>query len=257
MPHPRIVCISHDAVSMLSELDALSYLVGRPSGICDEKLKSVPSIGGYGCPDLAKITSLSPDYVIGYSDFHASLIAELVSKHISTIALNHSNIEGIYSALRLIGGLVSKYREAEELIDRIQSRVSAVETDKLTNCPSVYFEEWPNPVACAPEWVSQMIESAGGKDIFAQKAKESAFKNRFICIEEVVQQNPDLIFVSWCGKPFIPETLIDRPGWKDLRAVKNKCVFELQGDIVLQPGPRFVEGLEFMHQIIKQETGRM
>ena len=71
--------------------------------------------------------------------------------------------------------------------------------------PRVYFEEWNSPLITGIGWVSELIEIAGGTDVFADLSGESLAKNRIVAdAKEVVRRSPDIIIGSWCGKPFRP-----------------------------------------------------
>ncbi|HEU5168384.1 MAG TPA: hypothetical protein VFU29_22720, partial [Chitinophagaceae bacterium] len=70
---------------------------------------------------------------------------------------------------------------------------------------------------------------------------------------EVVELNPDIIIASWCGKKFKKEQLVNRMNWKQVNAVKNDFVFEINSSIILQPGPAAVtEGIKKFVEIISK-----
>jgi len=67
-----------------------------------------------------------------------------------------------------------------------------------------------------------------------------------------VAANPDIILASWCGKKFKPARMLARPGWPDIKAVKEGYVYEIDSAIILQPGPAaLLAGLPQIHSIIK------
>ena len=117
--------------------------------------------------------------------------------------------------------------------------------------PKVYFEEWYDPLISGIQWVSELVEMAGGMDLFAENGKESLAKNRIIeNPKEVLEKEPDIILASWCGKKYKPKRMFDREGWKDTKAFRNDEYYEIDSGIILQPGPASVsEGLEIMHKI--------
>ena len=69
--------------------------------------------------------------------------------------------------------------------------------------------------------VSELIEIAGGTDIFADRRNQGTAKDRVVTAEEVVAQGPDLIIGSWCGKKFRPERVTLRPGFDRISAVRS------------------------------------
>ena len=71
----------------------------------------------------------------------------------------------------------------------------------------MFFEEWDDPHISAIRWVSELVGIAGGDDCFPELAQEPMGKDRIIADgAEIVRRNPDIIFGSWCGKKFRPET---------------------------------------------------
>jgi iron complex transport system substrate-binding protein len=71
--------------------------------------------------------------------------------------------------------------------------------------PRVYFEEWDEPLISGIRWASELIELAGGEDVFAERARSPLAKDR-MPTAEVIAAAPDIIIGSWCGKHFRPGT---------------------------------------------------
>ena len=86
-------------------------------------------------------------------------------------------------------------------------------------------------------WVSELIDAAGGLDIFADRAAGKSAKERIVTAPEVVAGMPDIIIGSWCGKKFRPEKVAGRPGFDQTPAVRNNAVSEIKSPLILQPGP--------------------
>ena len=83
--------------------------------------------------------------------------------------------------------------------------------------------------------------------------KESLAKDRIIKNPDIIlEKNPDIILVSWCGKKFKKDRLLNRRGWGNINAVKNDNIYEISSDIILQPGPAsLTEGVNIIFNIIK------
>jgi iron complex transport system substrate-binding protein len=104
-------------------------------------------------------------------------------------------------------------------------------------------------------WVSELIEIAGGIDVFADRASRGAAKDRVVTMEEVVTREPDLIIGSWCGKKFRPERVMARPGFDRTPAVQRQDVYEIKSLLILQPGPAaLTDGLAELQEIIVRWT---
>jgi iron complex transport system substrate-binding protein len=121
----------------------------------------------------------------------------------------------------------------------------------------VYFEEWDEPMISGIGWVSELIEAAGGIDVFADRASCKSAKERIVTAEEVVRSEPDIIIGSWCGKKFRAETLAKRPGFDRIPAVKNGALHEIKSPLILQPGPAaLTDGLAALQAIIANAISR-
>jgi iron complex transport system substrate-binding protein len=109
----------------------------------------------------------------------------------------------------------------------------------------VYFEEWDGPLISGIGWVSELIEIAGGDDVFAELRTQQAAKNRIVSPEAVIAAAPDVILASWCGKKVALDRIRQRPGWSDIPAVRNDRIVEIKSSLILQPGPAsLTDGLD-------------
>ncbi|MGB8898660.1 MAG: ABC transporter substrate-binding protein, partial [Methylocella sp.] len=117
--------------------------------------------------------------------------------------------------------------------------------------PKVYFEEWDDPMISGIAWVSELIEIAGGIDVFADLAHCKSAKDRIVTGEQIIARAPDIIVGSWCGKKFRPEKVVNRAGFDALPAVRRGAVHEIKSPLILQPGPAaLTDGLAAMEAII-------
>ena len=151
---------------------------------------------------LSKAIQLETDLVITSTDVQHQLAAELIKAGVTVWAMNVRSIEEIYDAIRNLGQLVRRSPQAEQLIIRMERDLQPVERHH-DHRPRVYFEEWPEPLITGIGWVSELIERAGGNDIFAELRREKKSSGRVITPEEVLAREPEIIFASWCGKPVL------------------------------------------------------
>jgi iron complex transport system substrate-binding protein len=121
----------------------------------------------------------------------------------------------------------------------------------------VFFEEWDDPLIAGIGWVSELVEIAGGIDIFADRRSKGAAKDRIVTIEEVVEREPDVIIGSWCGKKFRPERVSMRAGFDRSLAVQHRDLYEIKSSLILQPGPAaLTDGLADLVKIIQRWAAR-
>jgi len=133
--------------------------------------------------------------------------------------------------------------ESVAALREIRARAAA-----FTRRPRVFFEEWDTPLISGIRWVEELVEIAGGDPIFPDLRHASLAKDRIVDPDRVRDAKPDVIFASWCGKKVRPATIVERPGWKDVPAVKHGHIYEIKSTYILQPGPAsLTDGVAQLH----------
>jgi iron complex transport system substrate-binding protein len=161
-----------------------------------------------------------------------------VGRGITVQAFNQRDVAGILAMIRTLGALVGAAEKAEALAQRYERHLANVAVMAANRPrPRVYFEEWDDPLISGIGWVSQLIEIAGGEDVFADLAVRKAARDRIVSHEAVIAAAPDVILASWCGKKVVPEKIRQRPGWGQIPAVRNDRIVEIKSPLILQPGP--------------------
>jgi len=140
----------------------------------------------------------------------------------------------------------------ERWLNEFRQRLEPVEKVKFR--PRVYFEEWNDPLIAGIAWVSELIERAGGQDIFADLRSKRSASERVVLSEVVCRRNPDVIFASWCGRPVRIADIAARPGWEKLSAVRESKVYEIAGSDILQPGFSLVHGYDQIKRCLRSHS---
>ena len=124
---------------------------------------------------------------------------------------------------------------------------------RLPRRPRVYFEEWDEPMISGLGWVSELIEAAGGIEVFPQLAARKNAKDRIVSADDVIAAQPDIVIGSWCGKKFVPAKVAARPGFAQVPAVATGWLREVKSALILQPGPAaLTDGLDALAAIIAE-----
>jgi len=239
MSFQRIVCLTEETVETLYLLGQEHRIVGvtgyaiRPARVRKEK----PRVGAFTSADLEKILALSPDLVLTFSDLQADIAAGLIRAGIEVHAFNHRDVAGILRMIRSLGGLLGCAEQAETLIAGYELRMDRLRATPRPCRPKVFFEEWDEPIISGIGWVSELIEIAGGQDIFPELAREPLAKNRILLPEAIPPRAPDVILASWCGKKLVPARIQARAGWQDVPALRHGRIYEIKSPLILQPGP--------------------
>ena len=208
--------------------------------------------------NIDKILALKPDLVLTFSDLQADIAADLIRRGLDVHAFNQRSVAGILDMIRTVGAMVDANEQAQRLVSELEMGLAEVRerARRLPMRPRVFFEEWDDPLISGIGWVSELVDIAGGIDIFADHAGRGAAKDRVVRIDEVVAQEPDLIIGSWCGKKFRPERVMARPGFDRTPAVQHQDVYEIKSSLILQPGPAaLTDGLAALEKIFCQWAG--
>jgi iron complex transport system substrate-binding protein len=128
----------------------------------------------------------------------------------------------------------------------------------LQRRPRVYFEEWDEPMISGIQWVSELIEAAGGIEVFPALAANKNAKDRIVSADDVITAAPDIIVGSWCGKKFVPAKVSARPGFAQIPAVRDGALYEIKSALILQPGPAaLTDGLDQLVRIVGDWASRV
>lgn len=249
----RIICLTEETTETLYLLGCGDRIVGI-SGftVRPKEARTKPKVSTFTEANVEKIVALRPDIVFAFSDLQGEIAKELILRGITVFTFNQRSVDDILNTIDMIGRIVGKQTEAQALVDSYRSRI-----DRLTNdrgrgeAPSVYFEEWYDPLISGIRWVSELIEIAGGRDIFPELREFPDAKRRIVAPETVIERNPSIIIGSWCGKMFKKDAVRKRNGWETIDAVRNNDLHEIKSSIILQPGPASLsEGLDALTAVI-------
>jgi len=256
MAYPdRIVCLTEETVETLYLLGEERRIAGvsgyavRPSRVRREK----PRVSAFITADVPKILALKPDLILTFSDLQADIAAELIRQCVAVHAFNQRDVAGILDMIRTLGALVGAAPKADELADTLEQRLAQARqrAARLPCRPRVYFEEWDEPMISGLKWVSELIEAAGGIEVFPQLAAHKNAKDRIVGREAVIAAAPDIIIGSWCGKKFVPSKVKAREGFAAIPAVRDNELHEIKSALILQPGPAaLTDGLDQLVRIV-------
>jgi iron complex transport system substrate-binding protein len=251
----RIVCLTSETTEIAFRLGAGERVVGVPgTARRPEAARERARVGGFTSFRVDRILELRPDLVLAFSDLQRDVVRELIEAGISVLCTNQRSFDDVLRAILLIGGALGCEREARELVQDMRDEVKQIReySSVWPDRPRVYFEEWHDPLIAGIRWVSELIEIAGGRDVFAELSERANAPGRVVEPAEVVRRDPQIILASWCGKPVDTTAIASRPGWEGIAAVKAGHIHELDGADVLSPGPSLMVGLRRIHEIIQQ-----
>ncbi len=256
----RIVSLAPSNTEILFAIGAGAQVVGRDSfsDFPPEALQIKDVGGGFGNLDIETIVALQPDLVLASPLTSAEQVKGLRDLGLTVFVLpNPLKLEDMYDNLMTVALLTAKTTQTETLISQLKQRVEDVEEKiaAVEQRPLVFYEidgTDPNaPWTAGPNtFIDHLISRAGGNNFGSTLQGEWVQ----VSLEEILRRDPDVILLGdaiWGGVTV--ESVIARPGWANLSAVKNQQVYPFDDNIVSRPGPRLVDGLEALAKLFHPE----
>lgn len=238
----RIVALAPSDCEILCALGAEDLLVGR-GAYCDypESILDVPVVETGENTNLEQIIALQPQVVL-MADMAqtAEQVQALEDAGIRVVLSDANDIEGVYTAIRMIGQLTGLEGEAEALVADMQATFDGIAAQSEETGKTVYFEVSPLEyglwTAGANTFMDELASLCGLTNAFADVEGWAAISE-----EQVLERDPDYIVTisMYYGEGPTPvEEIMGRAGWEGLTAVQNGDVFNADSNEISRPGPR-------------------
>jgi len=289
---PRIISLLPSATEIVAALGFGEHLVGRshecdfPPGVeklavcsstkvpvdgtsseIDQRVKKIVAEGlSVYRVDADRLLHLQPDLILTQTqcavcavtprDLEQALCSWTGAQP-RILSLEPNNLDDVWNDFCRVGGALAVPGRADELIDSLKSRLAVISemarAAKLR--PTVAAIEWLKPLMAGGNWMPELIEFAGGRSLFAKAGEHS----NWLDWATLIEADPAVILLVPCGFK-IAQTIRDlnllteNPAWENLRAVRQRCVFLIDGHHFFnRPGPRLVESAEIVAEILHPE----
>jgi iron complex transport system substrate-binding protein len=246
----KVISLSPAITEMLYALELENKIAGT-TDYCDypEAAKHTPKMGGFNTPNLELIVEAEPDLVFISSGVQAELSENFKKLGIKTFALDATTINEVISNIELIGVIMNAEEKAQEITDDMIVRKEFIK-EKAENLekPLVFFEIWNEPLLSAGPntFIADILNISGGINF----AQDSNTDYPQVSLELLIERDPDFYIAIDHKKN---TDISERPGFDELKAIKNNQYHRIPDDYVTLPGPRIIEGLEKVASIIHPE----
>ena len=256
-PVTRIIALTAGDCENLYAISAGDKLVGRGE-YCDypPEVLGVQSVQSGAETNLEQIISLKPQVLLmGAMDQNEEQVKALENAGIRCVISDAQNIEGVYTEIQMLGALMGRQKNAEDLINKMKSDFAAVSAGANANKgKTIYFEVSPLQFG---------LWTAGSGTFMDEIAKMLGLTNCFadvsgwaqISEEQVIERNPDYILTigMYTGQgPKPDEEIMGRAGWGSIKAVKNRAILNLQNNELSRPSYRLAEGAKLLSAFISE-----
>ena len=256
-PATKVVALTASDCEILAALGAEDTLVGRGE-YCDypESVLEVPAVQSGADTNLEQIIALEPQVVIMAKMAQTEeQVAALEAAGIRVVVSDAQDIEGVYTAIRLIGALVGRNDEAEAMVADMQSAFADIAAKSENTGKTVYFEvsplQWGLWTAGKGTFMDELATMCGLTNAFADVEGWAEISE-----EQVLERDPDYIVTisMYYGEgPTPEEEILARPGWENVTAVKNGKILNLQNNELSRPAPRLAEGAQALYDFVYGE----
>src|SRR5258705_8368773 len=210
----RIVCLSSEHVEICYALGAGERVVGVPgTAHRPPEARDKPRIGGFTSFRVDKIRELEPDIVLAFSDLQSDISAELIRGGLAVFCSNPRSVDDVLATIVMVGGLLGLDKPARDIVQDMRDEIRQVRefSSVWPDRPRVYFDEWHEPLIAGIRWASEIVEIAGGRDIFSELRDKPAAKDRVVDPAEVIRRRPQTVLASRCGKQVANTSLCAAP----------------------------------------------
>jgi iron complex transport system substrate-binding protein len=284
---PRIVSLIASATEIVDALGQLDNLVGR-SHECDypERVSALPVCTrpridvNADSREIDRAVKESARTSVSIYDVLDDVLEPLAPTHILTqiqcdvcavslrdvesalargmqgnpriVSLQPDSLEQIWEDVRRVARALDIPDRGEEVVRQLQARMMDLIPPAGSPAPRVACIEWIEPLMAAGNWTPELIELAGGVNLFGEAGRHSPW----MTWEELKAADPDVTIVAPCGFDLDRTAqemhwLTDRPDWRELRAVNSGRVYLADGNQYFnRPGPRVVETFQVITEIL-------
>ena len=257
-PAQRIVSLAPSNTEILFAIGAGKQVVGRDQ-LSDfpEEAKAVTDIGStFDALNTELIVAQKPDLVLAAEINTPEQVKQLENLGLTVYYLkNPLTLEGMYDNLNVVAQMTGHTQETAKLVESLKARVAAVDEKiaPLSARMNVFYElDGTDPAkpytAGKGTFITQLIDRAGGHNIAADIEGYPQ-----LSLEQVVAADPAFIILGDARYGITPESIVQRPGWESLSAVKDGHVVPFNDDLVSRPGPRLVDALEELAKLLRPE----
>ena len=250
-PATRIVAMQPSDCEILCAIGCEDALVGIGQ-FCDypASITSLPVVQSGKNTNIEEILALNPQVVL-MNDMSQSedQVKQLEENGVKVVISSTTDIESVYTAIRMIGTLMGKDENAEALIADMKATCDEIRAKSEGIEKTVYFEISPPPYlySCgSSSFTHELAEICGLKNIFGDQPDAWLM----ISDEQVIERNPDyIILMNGMGAEGIEE-IQSRDGWGDINAIKDKNIYYDGTSMMTRPGPRLKDAVIELYNFI-------
>ena len=219
-------------------------------------LTSLPKVSDVnGKYNVERIVALKPDLVLSYGEDTKQYDAQLQQVGLHVVDLPSGNLSQILQEIVTVGRLTFTENAANNVVGQLQRQIEEIKTMVSgTTAPKVLIEsDYSTPgkpyVNGGGSFGDELLQDANGVNIFHDNSSGGGFPQ--VADEAIISANPQFIILTedpaYGGNV---SAVYKRSNWGSIDALKLHQVYRINSNIIGRPGPRLVQGLQCLAQII-------
>jgi iron complex transport system substrate-binding protein len=250
-PAQRIVSLAPHATELLFAAGAGAHVVGVMSGSdFPAAAAQLPIVGNANALDLERILALRPDLIVTWSYTTPAQVDLLRGQGIAVFTTHPRTIDGIARDIERLGAVAGTSAAAHEVAQQFRARLTVLAERAATKKRvRVFYQvsDVPLYTVGGEHLITQALALCGAQNVFAPLALPAPE----ISIEAVLAAHPDAI-VAGTAAAVKPPWLADWKRWSEMPAVRGNRLFVVDANLLHRPGPRFIDGVEELCNVVER-----
>ena len=206
-------------------------------------------------PNLEEIVALKPDVVVASkAGNRIETVRALESLHVPVYGTYARTVNEVIQSMQRLAHVIGAQEQGDKIVAALQGRLDDLR-HRLENAPHVrvLFVVWRDPLISMGQqtFLADAMRVAGAESIVSSDQDWP-----HVSLEEMVKQQPDFVVFSADDRTRGERefaALADAPGWRDLRAVREKHV-AIVPDAISYPAPRLIDAIESLAKQLHPEA---
>ena len=239
------------ALHLDSKVVGIDYYTNYPTD-----LTSLPKVSDVnGKYNIEQVVKLKPDLVLSYGQDTKLYDSQLTNLGLHVVDLPSTNLTGILKEMLIVGGLTFSQSAATGVVNQLQQQINQIKTMVAgTTAPTAMIEADDSTpgkpyVFGGGSFGDELLQDANAQDIFHSNTSGGGFPQ--VTDEAVISANPQYIILTedplYGGNV---AAVYKRPNWGGIAALQNHHVYRINSNVIGRPGPRLVEGLQCLAQLV-------
>lgn len=250
-PVTRMIVLSPSDCEILCAIGCEDWLVGRGE-YCDypESILDLPALSTGKNLNIEEILALEPQLVVvDDMDQTDEQIQLLEANDVKVIVSKTTDIEGVYTTIRILSALTGKTAEGEAIVEYMQNAFAYIASISEPSEKTIYFEVMPLEYGLytggANTFLHELAQLCGMRNVFDDINQWSRISQ-----EQIIARNPDyIVLITGMGED-APNEVLSRDGWNEIPAIQNAAIYNADNSTMTRPSPRLVEAAEGLYEFL-------